>query len=176
MDNMAAIDSISLQCRQLAARLNEQDKKLKVLEDGAHTRLLRVEQALGLAQGVGAPMPAPDRVPVAVAPMVAAAARHNAPGVPRRIQPITTTGEPTATDTAPVVPAQPAPAIATQLLDIVRTLSPETADAILHALSGAKAPASQPPPAVTGADDWLAAEHPGAPPAGDVVTTHIDHG
>lgn len=162
--NMAAVDQINLLCRQLSVRLNEQIAKATALETSVHLRLLKIEQTLGLAQGaVVAPLPAP--LPTSVRAPSVPAVRPGQPK-PSRLPAVDGVAPEAVIDMKP-----PGPDLGNQLLDLVRALSPATADSILAALAtAAPAPATPLEP-----EAWLAAEQPGSPPIVEVATSHVDH-
>ena len=177
---MAALDALNIQCRTLAARVNDVEKRLASVLDSTHVRLLRIEQALGLMQGPPQARPAQPAAPV-VAPAIAAKGQR--PGVARAAQPV----EPrAAVEQRPIV-APPA-AVPAASADTVLSLLGDFLTALQHAGQGtqrapqASAPANpaiQESPAAAGdsSEDlgWLGAEGESAPPAVDVTTTHVDH-
>jgi hypothetical protein len=159
--NMAAVDQINLLSRQNAARLNDLEARFVALETSVNLRLLKVEQTLRIARAPNAPIgPAP------VAPVIVPRTAALRPGHSK------VTSAATPASSAPA----PSPDLAMQLLDLVRALSPSTADSIVSAFANAADPAPAPAPAQPSEPEaWLAAEQPGAPPIVEVATSHVDH-
>lgn len=177
-DNMAALDALNVQCRSLAKLVTELNTRLQASTGAHETRLLRLEQALGLAHGAPARVVAPARTAAPVVSVPGRAVRPGQASAPRAID----APEPVA---APPVasPAAESADAAPDVLSVMSGLFSDFLTAVQHAGIGAQRKPSQPPPApappapAASSEDlgWLQAEGEPAPPAVEVTTTHVDH-